>query len=93
MLRFEACLAPLAPSRPLVGPHDAERRFIVSFHLLDGTLAVWEPRRPNSGMEGGVFLERCRVRNPATGQSYTETDMKVRLQGEGGQEGALGAGW
>ncbi|PNG99690.1 EF-hand domain-containing protein 1, partial [Tetrabaena socialis] len=76
VLRFEAAMAPLGPGRSLVGPHDAERRFIVNFHLLDCTLSVWEPKRKNSGMEQGTFLERTRVPHPATGLPYAETDMQ-----------------
>ncbi|GLC72720.1 hypothetical protein PLESTF_001285900 [Pleodorina starrii] len=61
VLRFEATMVPLGPDRPLVGPHDAERRFVVSFHPVDGTLSVWEPKQVNSGMEQGCFLDRHRV--------------------------------
>eukprot|EP00198_Chlamydomonas_reinhardtii_P009627 XP_001698964.1 DM10 domain-containing protein [Chlamydomonas reinhardtii] len=82
VLRFEARMVPLGPGRPLVGPHDAERRFIICFHLLDRTLSIWEPRRDNSGMEDGrTFLERTKVRNPASaapgGANFSETDMQV----------------
>ncbi len=58
-----------------------DARFIVSFYILDRTLAVWEPRRNNSGREGGVFLERTRVPNPETGQAFTENDMQVGSRG------------
>ncbi|KAG2423386.1 hypothetical protein HXX76_015352 [Chlamydomonas incerta] len=80
VLRFEARMVPLGPGRPLVGPHDSDRRFILSFHLLDRTLSIWEPRRDNSGMEDGrTFLERTKVPNPAApgGASFGETDMQV----------------
>ena len=53
------------------------RSFIVSFFLLDKTMAIWEPKRDNSGMEHGTFLERTRVANPVTGKPYAETDMQV----------------
>ncbi|KAG2490607.1 hypothetical protein HYH03_010999 [Edaphochlamys debaryana] len=77
VLRFEASMVPLGPGRPLVGPHDAERRFIISYHLLDKTMSIWEPKRDNSGMEHGTFLERTKVRNPATGAPYADTDLRV----------------
>ncbi|EFJ42453.1 hypothetical protein VOLCADRAFT_107251 [Volvox carteri f. nagariensis] len=78
VLRFSAVMVPLGPGRPLVGPHDAERSFIVSLYPVDGTLSIFEPRQVNSGMEQGTFLERTRVPNPANGgQPYTETDMQV----------------
>ncbi|GIL63796.1 hypothetical protein Vafri_17794 [Volvox africanus] len=77
VFRFAAVMVPLGPGRPLVGPHDMERRFVLSFYLGDGTLSVFEPRQVNSGMEQGTFLERTRVPNPATGQPYGDTDMQV----------------
>ncbi|RLO07558.1 hypothetical protein DYB28_000130 [Aphanomyces astaci] len=36
----------------------ANRRFILSFYLLDATLAIFEPHVPNSGRLGGKFLDR-----------------------------------
>ncbi|GIL93769.1 hypothetical protein Vretimale_70 [Volvox reticuliferus] len=77
VLRFAAVMVPLGPGRPLVGPHDAERRFVLSFYVGDGTLSLFEPRQVNSGMEQGTFLERTRVPNPARGQPYSDTDMQV----------------
>jgi hypothetical protein len=44
---------------------------------VDGTLAVWEPKQVNSGMEQGIFLERTRAPNPTLGQPYGESDMQV----------------
>ncbi|KXZ51864.1 hypothetical protein GPECTOR_11g300 [Gonium pectorale] len=90
-LRFEAAMTALGPDRPLVVPHDADRRFIVSFHLLDRTLSVWEPRRPNSGLDGGTFLERNRVKNPATDKDYAETDLQASEGGEPGNTAAVGS--
>lgn len=75
-MRFSARLVPLK-GRALVGPFDASRRFILSLFLLDKTLAVWEPRTDNSGMPGGTFLERTRVKNPTTGLPYNDTDLQV----------------
>lgn len=55
LLRYVAAL-----QSPL--PQDADRRFIVSFHLVDDTIAVFEQRLRNSGMLGGKFLERKRFK-------------------------------
>lgn len=57
MLRFSARLDTTHPA-------DAERRFIVSFHLMDDTLQIFEPPRRNSGMVAGKFLERGKVNGP-----------------------------
>ncbi|CAD7704927.1 unnamed protein product [Ostreobium quekettii] len=40
---------------------DSERRFVLSFYLVDGTLSVFEVPVPNSGIKGGKFLERVLV--------------------------------
>ncbi|MEW5310499.1 MAG: hypothetical protein WDW38_002293 [Sanguina aurantia] len=77
--------------RQLVGPHDAQRRFVISYHLLDQTLSVWEPPQANSGMKGGTFLERTKVKKEGGGGAvgsladigggrdnlYTDADMEV----------------
>eukprot|EP01041_Mallomonas_annulata_P010724 gene10724-22402_t len=41
---------------------DAERRFIVTYYVTDGTLKVHEIPCRNSGFVGGVFLSRNRVK-------------------------------
>ena len=49
------------PAMDRAGPDDAKRRFIVSFYLLDSTVAIYEPPVINSGFLGGKFLERQRL--------------------------------
>ena len=39
-------------------PPNDERRFIVTFYLVDNTVSVYEPPVVNSGVVGGKFLER-----------------------------------
>eukprot|EP00047_Mylnosiga_fluctuans_P003412 m.228993 g.228993 ORF g.228993 m.228993 type:complete len:742 (-) comp11834_c0_seq1:88-2313(-) len=48
---------------------DAERRFIVTYYLVDDTISVFEQRQSNSGMAGGKFQERKKVRT-ADGARY-----------------------
>ena len=64
MLRYEAVLEPAAAgaqqAQRLVAV-DRERRFVISFYMADQTLSVYEPVLPNSGLQGGKFLERARV--------------------------------
>jgi len=45
-------------------PVDIGRKFIVSFFLSDDTISVFEPPQRNSGVVGGKFLERGRIRKP-----------------------------
>ena len=39
-------------------------RFIVSYFLSDDTILVFEPPQRNSGILGGKFLERGRIKKP-----------------------------
>lgn len=45
-------------------PDDAGRRFVFSYYLEDDTLSIYEEKRGNSGVLGGKFLERGRVKHP-----------------------------
>ncbi|XP_034144941.1 EF-hand domain-containing family member C2 isoform X2 [Esox lucius] len=54
-------------------PIDAERVFIISFHLSDDTISVFQPPQRNSGVLGGRFLERGRVKKP--GQELFKSEM------------------
>lgn len=42
----------------------AQRRFVVSYFLADDTINIHEPPLRNSGIAGGKFLERQRVKKP-----------------------------
>ncbi|KAK3586545.1 hypothetical protein CHS0354_022677 [Potamilus streckersoni] len=57
VLRF---LARMDTTRPI----DMERRFIISYFLSDDTIVVFEPPVRNSGIIGGKFLERGRIKKP-----------------------------
>lgn len=58
------------------GPDDADRRFVISYYLLDNTLKIVEPPVRNSGFVGGVFLSRRAVKK-ANGELLKETDLYV----------------
>ncbi|CAF1268119.1 unnamed protein product [Adineta steineri] len=45
-------------------PIQAQRRFIISYFLADDTISIHEPPKRNSGIDGGKFLERQRVKKP-----------------------------
>ena len=45
-------------------PIDVDRRFIVSYFLSDDTILVFEPPQRNSGIIGGKFLERRKIKKP-----------------------------
>jgi len=72
ILRFVAQLDTRAPE-------DRERLFIVSYYLADDTISVYEPPARNSGIMGGKWMERSRVKNPSSmdGELYKAKDMSV----------------
>ena len=55
LLRFVARLDTQAPE-------DVDRRFIISYHLADDTVSIFEQRQRNSGQAGGKFMERGKVK-------------------------------
>ncbi|XP_039250468.1 EF-hand domain-containing family member C2-like isoform X2 [Styela clava] len=46
-------------------PIDKDRKFIISYFLSDDTVSVFEPPQRNSGIIGGKFLERGRIKKPS----------------------------
>jgi hypothetical protein len=52
---------------------DKSRKFIVMFYLFDDTIAVFEPPQRNSGVLGGKYLERGRVKLP--GQTIFKSEL------------------
>ncbi|KAK7090027.1 EF-hand domain-containing family member C2-like isoform X2 [Littorina saxatilis] len=65
-------------------PIDKDRRFIISYFMSDDTLLVFEPPVRNSGIIGGKFLERGRVKKPnqmpysiELSEYYTAQDLYV----------------
>nr|XP_030138939.3 EF-hand domain-containing family member C2 [Taeniopygia guttata] len=43
---------------------DKDRKFIISFFLRDDTISIFEYAERNSGIAGGKFLERSRIKKP-----------------------------
>ena len=74
-LRFTARLVS-RPGRTQLTAADRARRFVLSFFLSDGTLAIYEPPVPNSGIVGGKYLERCKAYK-ADGERIAEKDLWV----------------
>jgi len=59
-------------------PEDVDRRFIISYHLADDTLGIFEPAQKNSGVVEGKFLERRKYKNKHNGDKFiSPTDMVV----------------
>jgi hypothetical protein len=56
---------------------DATRAFIVTFYLSDDTVQIYEPPVRNSGIIGGKFLQRMRIKNPETGDYFRASDLEV----------------
>lgn len=64
VLRF---VARMDTARPI----DMERRFIVSYFLSDDTILVFEPPQRNSGIIGGKFIERRKIKKSDDVNYYT----------------------
>jgi Ca2+-binding EF-hand superfamily protein len=60
-----------------IGRIDATREFVVTWFMEDETLTVYEPPCRNSGVIGGKFLSRRRLRNPATGDFFRDADFFI----------------
>lgn len=58
-------------------PEDQERQFVVGFYLADDTVGIFEPPQRNTGIQGGKFLQRRKVKNPDTGLNYTAKDFVI----------------
>ena len=62
-------------------PDDMDRRFVVSFHMSDGTVSIYEPPIQNSGIMGGKILERMKVHlvlaDGEEGPEVTYQDLKA----------------
>ena len=56
---------------------DEVRRFVLTAFLADDTIAVFEPVQRNSGIVGGKFLQRQKVKNPLTGKNFIASDFFV----------------
>lgn len=69
-MRFEAAMETGARD-------DARRRFVVTLHLADDSVSVWERRQKNSGHDEGRFAARARIKNPSTGRWFTPQDFFV----------------
>ncbi|XP_053560606.1 EF-hand domain-containing family member C2 [Bombina bombina] len=61
-------------------PIDKDRKFILSYNLSDDTIVVFEPPQRNSGILGGKFLERCRVKKP--GQEIFKSELSEYFKAE-----------
>jgi len=58
-------------------PIDCDRVFVIAYFLSDDTVLVYEPPQRNSGIIGGKFLERRRVKKPDGESYYTASDLYI----------------
>jgi hypothetical protein len=68
ILRFRARMNTQAPE-------DVSRIFVIKYFLADDTVAIFEPPLKNSGVLGGKFLERCRLKKPESNEFYCQADF------------------
>ena len=60
-------------------PSDQGRRFVLRYFLADDTIQVYETVRPNSGLVGGRFLNRMKMKKP-DGSWYTQDDLNLNAR-------------
>ena len=58
-------------------PEDRRRQFMVSYFLSDKTMQIIEAVVPNSGFRAGKFLQRTRIRDPATKKFFEPSAFYV----------------
>ncbi|KAI8916212.1 hypothetical protein EDD86DRAFT_186173, partial [Gorgonomyces haynaldii] len=56
---------------------DRDRKFVISFHMADDTISIFEPPTRNSGVLGGKFLEQKRIKKPDSNQYYESADFYI----------------
>jgi hypothetical protein len=56
---------------------DAKRMLILMVYLSDDTVQIYEPPVRNSGIIGGKYLQRVRIKNPETGEHFKAADLEV----------------
>ncbi|XP_074247786.1 EF-hand domain-containing family member C2 [Saimiri boliviensis] len=59
---------------------DLDRIFVISYYLADDTISVFEPIENNSGVTGGMFLKRSRVKKP--GQPVFKSELSEYFKAE-----------
>ncbi|KAI9105373.1 hypothetical protein DFS34DRAFT_6512 [Phlyctochytrium arcticum] len=59
---------------------DRDRRFVVSLYVADDTVSVFEPKARNTGIVGGKFLEKQRIRKPDGVGFYVSEDFFIGAQ-------------
>lgn len=68
VLRFTARFAS-------ANPEDAERLFVVNYHLFDDTVMIHEPPQRNLGIVTGKYLEKGVHLNQMTGKLFQPSDL------------------
>ncbi|KAI8838822.1 EF-hand domain-containing member C2 [Chytriomyces hyalinus] len=56
---------------------DKDRQFVISVYLSDDTISVFEPHQRNSGIVGGKFLEKKKIKKPDGESVYVASDFRL----------------
>ena len=75
VLRFTAKFEPTA-AKPL-NRIEATRSFTLTFFMATDEVSVYEPPQRNSGVVGGKFLLKTKLRNPDTGDFFRPKDFRI----------------
>ena len=51
-------------------PQDVNRKFVISYYLMDDTVAIFEGAQRNSGFREGKFIQRGKYKNQNAGNRY-----------------------
>jgi hypothetical protein len=58
---------------------DRDRKFVICVYLADDTISVFEPHQRNSGIIGGKFLEKARIKKPESETYYEPSDFYLGM--------------
>ncbi|KAI9343610.1 hypothetical protein BDR26DRAFT_858407 [Obelidium mucronatum] len=56
---------------------DCDRKFVISLYLADDSISVFEPHQRNSGIMGGKFLEKGKIKKPDGVSFYESSDFYI----------------
>ncbi|TPX76547.1 hypothetical protein CcCBS67573_g02162 [Chytriomyces confervae] len=59
---------------------DSDRKFVISLYLADDSVSVFEPHQRNSGILGGKFLEKSKIKKQDGLSFYASSDFYIGAQ-------------
>jgi Ca2+-binding EF-hand superfamily protein len=78
VLRFTGVFAD-TPGKPM-NRIERTRSFTLTFFMTTDEVSIYEPPQRNTGVAGGKFLLRSKLRNPGTGDFFRAKDFRIGNQ-------------